>query len=232
MRRRTPRRVIAAVIPPSAHACAPGAPLCSSPAVLDQLERHDADDPVDHRLGQKRRILQPDRRVSRPSPPAPESTTRARWSPPTNITNRGSGCDTMNCAPSTPTRKPDQRLGESADPDDPTGQRILHQAADAAGHQPDDRAERQADVDHRHQHQVDRVAPPCDSPASVVCSASATASARSTPPSSLSRPRQARPASRRRGAPRRHHHDQHLFDAGKVDRRTHRDHPVQSRPGR
>ena len=41
-------------------------------------------------------------------------------------------------------------------PDDAAGQGVLHQAARRAGQQPGHGAKRQRDVNHRHEHQVDR----------------------------------------------------------------------------
>ena len=104
----------------------------------------------------RRRPVHPERAAFRPGRRAPDSRARATSVPLTNITSRGSDCATMNCAPSRPTRNPTSVFENPPTPDDAAGQRVLHQAAGRAGQQAGHRAERQGDVNHRHEHQVDR----------------------------------------------------------------------------
>ena len=61
----------------------------------------------------------------------------------------------MNWAPSRPTRNPDQRLRKAADADDAARQGVLDQPAGRPGEEAGHRTERQGDVDHRDEDQVD-----------------------------------------------------------------------------
>ena len=85
----------------------------------------------------------------------------------TNITNRGSICDTMNCAPSTPTTNPITVFASPPMPTMPPASESCARPAAAPGEQSRHRTERQRDVNDRHEHQVDRD-PPADQQAARI----------------------------------------------------------------
>ena len=130
-----------------------------------------------------------------------------RPSPPKNTTNRGSGCATMNCVPTMPARNPTIVFARPPMPMTPLDSASWTRPGERPGQQPGHRPGRQRDVDHRRPAPDRRpTVPRTTNRASVVCSASASAIARTTP-AAFTR-RSPRPLARRR----RRQHDQHLLE--------------------
>ena len=145
---------------------------------------------------------------------SPSNTTWWTTVAATNITSRGTVVDRLNCAPRTPTRKPDQRLRHPADADDAAGERVLREAAEHARRAAPSPRRTTATGDHRDQHQVDGDRPAGQHARQRRLQCQRADDARGCPRRSSLR----RLVGRRR--PRRRQHDEHFLEAREVHARA------------
>jgi hypothetical protein len=111
--------------------------------------------PFTERLHECRRVLHPEAARFEPARTEPGKQTSCTNDAATNINSRGIVVDTMNCAPSTPTRNPTIVFDNPPIPTMPPANRVLHQSPGGAGEHPGDRPEGERRVDNRHQHEID-----------------------------------------------------------------------------